>query len=209
MRLHPDIEVSLTVTNREQILERISAFEDDLYLSGQPSAQLPVDAHMLIPNPLVVMAGRDHPLAGKRNIPLKRLLDEPIIMRERGSGTRDAMLRAFEARKLPAPVARMEFGNNESIKQAIVAGLGISVLSLHSLVLEGTGGPIAVLDVQGFPLERHWYVIHPRGKRLSVVAAAFLDFVKQEAIQIAANIDRDLGRTRPGPTSPRRPTPER
>lgn len=211
MRLHPDIEVSLTVTNREQILERISAFEDDLYLFGQPSTQLAVDAHMLIPNPLVVMAGRDHPLAGKHNIPLKRLLDEPIIMRERGSGTRAAMLRAFESRKLPAPVARMEFGNNESIKQAIVAGLGISVLSLHSLVLEGTGGPIAVLDVQGFPLERHWYVVHPRGKRLSVVAAAFLDFVKQEAIQIAANIDRDLGRTHPDPAPPRkrRTTPRR
>ena len=205
LRLHPGVEVSLTVTNRERLLDRISAYEDDLYIFGQPPEQLAVEAHMLIPNPLVVMAARDHPLAGTRNIPLKRLLDEPIIMRERGSGTRAAVIRAFEAKRLQAPVARMEFGSNESIKQAIVAGLGISVLSLHSLVLEGTNGPIAVLDVQGFPIERHWYVAHPKGKRLSVVAAAFLDFVKQEAAHMAENLDRELGRTRPAkPTAARK-----
>lgn len=198
MRLYPGVEVSLTVTNRERLLERIAAYEDDLYIFGQPPDQLAVEAHMLIPNPLVVMAARDHPLAAARNIPLKRLLEEPFIMRERGSGTRAAVIRAFEAKRLQPPTARMEFGSNESIKQAIVAGLGISVLSLHSLVLEGTGGPIAVLDVQGFPLERHWYVAHPKGKRLSLVAAAFLDFVKQEAVSMAQNLERELGRTRDG-----------
>jgi DNA-binding transcriptional LysR family regulator len=204
MRLHPGVEVSLTVTNRERLLERISNQEDDLYIFGQPPAQLSVEAHMLIPNPLVVMAPRDHPLADKRNIPLKRLLEEPIIMRERGSGTRAAVIRAFEAKQLQPPVARMEFGSNESIKQAIVAGLGISVLSLHSLVLEGVNGPIAVLDVQGFPIERHWYVAHPKGKRLSLVAAAFLDFVKQEAGHIAENLDRglaDIRGTKPAKTA--------
>lgn len=204
LRLHPDVEVSLTVTNRERLLARISSFEDDLYIFGQPPEQLAVEAHMLIPNPLVVMAARDHPLAGVSDIPLKRLLEEPIIMRERGSGTRAAVIRAFEAKRLQPPVARMEFGSNESIKQAIVAGLGISVLSVHSLVLEGTQGPIAVLDVQGFPIQRHWYVVHPKGKRLSVVAAAFLDFVTQEARHIAENLDRELGKSRQAKT-PERP----
>lgn len=196
MRLHPGVEVSLTVTNRERLLERIASYEDDLYIFGQPPDQLAIEAHMLIPNPLVVMASRNHPLAEVRNIPLRRLQDEPFLMRERGSGTRAAVIRAFEEKKLQPPMVRMEFGSNESIKQAIVAGLGISVLSLHSLVLEGTSGPIAVLDVQGFPLERHWYVAHNKGKRLSLVAAAFLDFVKQEAVSMAQNLERELDRAR-------------
>lgn len=193
LREHPGVETSLTVTNRERLLRRITSYEDDLYILGQPPEQLAVEAHMLIPNPLVVMAARDHPLVGQRDIPLERLLQEPIIMREPGSGTRAALIRAFEARHLTPPDPRMELGSNESIKQAIVAGLGISVLSLHSLVLEGTNGPIAVLDVQGFPIQRHWFVAHPGGKRLSVVAAAFLDYVKQETRKIAANLDRELG----------------
>jgi DNA-binding transcriptional LysR family regulator len=195
-RLYPGIDFSLKVTNRERLLDRITAYEDDLYILGQPPQEIEVEAYPLVPNPLVVMASRDHPLVGQPSIPLKRLLEEPFILREPGSGTRDALLRLFESKGLKPPVARMEFASNEAIKQAIVAGLGISVLSLHSLALEGTSGPIAVLDVQGFPIQRHWYVVHPKGKRLSVVGQAFLDFVKQEGRHIAENLDREIAKIR-------------
>ncbi len=195
-RLHPGLEVSLKVTNRERLLEWMASHVYDLFIFGQPPQGLEVEAYPLIPNPLVVMAARDHPLVNVANIPLERLLEEPFIMREPGSGTRDALLRLFEKKGLPAPVARMEFGSNEAIKQAIVAGLGISVLSLHSLVLEGTSGPIAILDVQGFPIQRHWYVVHPKGRKLSIVAQAFLEYVKQEGRHITEKLYKEMSHTR-------------
>ena len=195
-RLHPGIDFSLKVTNRERLLDRIAAHEDDLCILGQPPEDLEVEAFPLVPNPLVVMAGRDHPLVGVPSIPLKRLLDEQFILREPGSGTRAAVIRAFEARGLKPPVARMELSSNGAIKQAVAAGLGISVLSLHSLALEGTTGPIAILDVQGFPIQRHWYVVHPKGRKLSVVGQAFMDFVKQEGRHIAEKFDREIAKLR-------------
>ena len=94
------------------------------------------------------------------------------------------------------PVARMELSSNEAIKQVVAAGLGVSVLSLHSLALEGTDGPIAVLDVQGFPIQRHWYVVYPKGRKLSVVGQAFVDFVKQEGRNIAEKFDREIAKIR-------------
>ncbi len=195
-RLHPGIDFSLKVTNRERLLERIDNHDDDLYILGEPPPGLEVEAHPLVPNPLVVMASREHPLAGVPNIPLKRLLEEPFVLREPGSGTRDALFRLLEKHGSQAPVVRMELSSNESIKQAIVAGLGITVLSLHSLALEGTNGPIAVLDVQGFPIQRHWYLAHTRGRKPSVVAQTFLDFVRQEGPHIAEELNRKLDEVR-------------
>lgn len=195
-RLHPGIDFSLKVTNRERLIERIAGHEDDLCILGQPPQELKVEAFPLVPNPLVAMASRDHPLAGVPSIPLKRLLDEPFILREPGSGTRDAVIRTFEAKGLKPPVAHMELSSNGAIKQAVAAGLGISVLSLHSLALEGTAGPIAVLDVQGFPIQRHWYVVYPKGRKLSVVGQAFVDFVKQEGRHIAEKFDREIAQLR-------------
>ncbi len=121
-------------------------------------------AHPLAPNPRVVMASREHARVGVPSIPLKkRLLDEPFILREPGSGTRDAVLRLFESKGLTPPVARMEFSSNEAIKQAVRAGLGITRAVLAFLkAWTGTAGAIAVLDVPGFPLQRHGYVVYPK-----------------------------------------------
>jgi DNA-binding transcriptional LysR family regulator len=175
-KLYPGIEVALKVSNRDRIIERISANEDDLYIMGQaPSDQFNVEARAFAPNPLVVLAPRDHPLVGKKNIPLARIAEEPVILREPGSGTRDMTLSVFEHAGL-RPKVRMELGSNEAIKHAVVGGLGLSVLSLHTLTLEGTNGPLAILDVQGFPIMREWYLVYPKGKELSRVAQAFLDF---------------------------------
>jgi DNA-binding transcriptional LysR family regulator len=175
-QLYPGIEVFMKVTNRDSIIERMHENEDDLYVMGQvPSFEFDVVTYLFAPNPLVVMAPRKHPLVGKKNISLKRIAEEPFILREPGSGIRDATLRLFDVHKL-RPTVRMELGSNEAIKHAIVGGLGISVLSLHTLTLEGTDGPVAILDVAGFPILRQWYLVHPKGKELSLVARSFLDF---------------------------------
>ena len=174
--MHQGIEVSLKVTNRDRVIDRMQANEDDLYIMGQaPSDEMAVDAYYFAPNPLVVMAPRDHPLVGQKRIPLSAIADEPLILREPGSGIRDATLRAFSEAGL-RPKIRMELGSNEAIKHAIVGGLGLSILSLHTLTLEGSDGPVAVLDVEGFPIHRQWFMVHPKGKDLSLVARAFLDY---------------------------------
>jgi len=173
---YPGIDVALKVTNRNRIIERIQANEDDLYIMGQPpEGGIEVETYPFAPNPSVVMARQDHPLVSKRKIPLSRILEEPFLLRERGSGVRDAILKVFEEKGLQ-PKVRMELGSNEAIKHAIVGGLGLSVLSLHTLTLEGTKGPVAVLDVEGFPIQRKWYLVYPKDKELSLVAKAFLDF---------------------------------
>jgi DNA-binding transcriptional LysR family regulator len=121
------------------------------------------------------MAPRDHPLVGEKNIPLARLAEEPLILREPGSGIRDAALKLFEQHNL-MPQVRMELGSNEAIKHAIVGGLGVSVLSLHTVSLEGPDGPVKLLDVEGFPIMRQWHLVYPKGKELSLVAEAFLEY---------------------------------
>ncbi|HYQ70760.1 MAG TPA: LysR substrate-binding domain-containing protein [Gammaproteobacteria bacterium] len=175
-KLYPGIEVALKVSNRDRIIERINANEDDLYIMGQtPDDQFEVDAIPFAPNPLVVMAPRNHPLVGKKNVPLSRIVKEPFILREPGSGIRDATLKVFDQLG-QRPQVRMELGSNEAIKHAIVGGLGLSVLSLHTLTLEGTDGPVAILDIEGFPIMRVWYLVYPKSKELSLVAQAFLDY---------------------------------
>jgi len=175
---YPGIDVSLKVSNRERVIERLAENQDDLYILGQPPEEIDAVAEPFLENPLVVLAPANHPLAGKKKISLKRLVDEPFLMREPGSGTRKAVERLFAERNLIMKV-RMELGSNEAIKQAIVGGLGLSVLSRHTLALDAPMGQLAILDVEGFPIERHWYAAYPAGKQLSVVARTFLDYLKQ------------------------------
>jgi DNA-binding transcriptional LysR family regulator len=171
---YPGIEAALIVTNREKLLARLTDNADDLVILGVPPEHLDVVATPIADNPLVVVARHDHPLAGRKHIPPAELAREPFVMREPGSGTRLATERFFAEQQLSIKV-RMELGSNEAIKQAIVGGLGISVLSRHTLALEGAEGLLQPLDVQGFPLKRKWYVAHLRGKYLSAVTSAFLD----------------------------------
>ena len=175
-RLYPGIDVALKVSNRDRIMERLNNYEDDLYIVGQaPTDVMEIESYQFAPNPLVVLASRDHPLVGQKKIPLARIAEEPLILREPGSGIRDATLRRFHENDLK-PSVRMELGSNEAIKHAVVGGLGIAVLSLHTLSLEGPGGPVKILDVEGFPIMRQWHLVYPKGKELSLVADAFLEF---------------------------------
>lgn len=181
---YPGIEVSLKVTNRERVLERMTQNLDDLYILGQPPENLDVHYQPFLENPLVVLAPREHPLVSRKRISLKRIAEEPFLMRESGSGTRMATQRLFDRHKI-APRIRMELGSNEAIKQAIVGGLGVAVLSRHCLALEGETGPLRILDVQGFPIKRQWYLVYPEGKQLSIAAQTFYTYLLNEGKKIA------------------------
>jgi DNA-binding transcriptional LysR family regulator len=185
-KLYPGIDVSLRVTNKEQVLASIADALDDLYFLGQPPEDIDVVATPIMDNPIVVLAAPDHPLANKKKISLESIATEPWLMREKGSGTRNAIERRFGEQGISIH-PRLELGSNEAIKQAILAGLGISALSRHTLTLNQPG-QFAVLDVQGFPILRHWYAVYPAGRQLSVVARAFLDYLlgRGDAVPAAA-----------------------
>lgn len=174
-RRHPGVKVSLRVTNREQVLTSLVTGLEDLYILGQPPEGLAVTAIPFLENPLVALAAPDHPLAHKKNIPLAQLADEPWLLREPGSGTRKAVERLFADQGLRL-TPRMELGSNEAIKQAVLAGLGISVVSRHTLTLHAPG-QFAILDAVGFPIPRQWYAVYPAGRQRTVVARTFLDFL--------------------------------
>jgi DNA-binding transcriptional LysR family regulator len=177
---HPGIEATVQVHNRQTLVERLGRNEDDLYLFADAPDMPGVVAQELLPNPLVVLARDDHPLAREKDIPFARLAQEPFLVREEGSGTRRIMMRLFEERGL-APRIRMELGTNEEIKEAILAGLGVTVMSRYTFGLDPESSRYVCLDVEGFPLENHWYLAYPGGKNLSEVVRAFLDFARVEA----------------------------
>jgi DNA-binding transcriptional LysR family regulator len=181
---YPGINVSLNVMNRERVLNRLEENQDDLYVLGQPPENLGVEMHPFLENPLVVVAPAHHPLARRRKIPLNALKDEQFLMREPGSGTRKAVQEFLTQHGITVPV-RMELGSSEAIKQAVVGGLGVSVLSRYAVMLESMTGLIEILDVEGFPLRRNWYVVWPMGKQLSVVARTFVDYLMDEGQQVA------------------------
>lgn len=180
---HPEVKVSLDVSNREHILELLKETDKDLAIMGRPPEASDLVAHPFMENPLVVIAAPDHPLAQARNIPLARLNEETFISREIGSGTRMAAERFFDEAGTRLTTA-MEMSSNEAIKQAVQAGLGLGVVSVHTLEMELALGRLVILDVQGFPILRHWYAVHRQGKRFSAVAQAFLNFVMDEAEQL-------------------------
>lgn len=183
-RRYPGIEVALKVTNRERLLERMADNMDDLYIMGQPPVSTEVEFEPFLLNPIVIVAPRTHPLVMEKAIPLSRLAQEPFIMREAGSGTRMAIEQFFKEHGVALKV-RMELGSNEAIKQIVASGMGIAGLSQHALIWEAPMGEIALLDVQGFPVDWHWYVGYPAGKQLSVVARAFLTFLQEEGKHMA------------------------
>ena len=189
-REYPGIDISLKVCNRERIFERIANNEDDVYILGQPpKKELNLQTYPFAPNPLVVLAARTHPLYSESNISLERLAQEPLISREVGSGIRNTTMRLFHEQGLEANV-RMELGSNEAIKHTVLAGLGVAVLSLHTLSLEGANGPVGLLDVVGFPIERKWYLAHTKDKKLSLIAKEFLEFAKKSGPVISERMKK-------------------
>jgi DNA-binding transcriptional LysR family regulator len=181
--LHPGIETSMQAHNRQRLIERLVQNEDDLYLFADAPEREDVVAQELLPNPFVVLARDDHPLARETNIPFERLATEPFLIREEGSGARRIAMRLFGEHGL-TPRIRMELGTNEAIKEAILAGIGVTIMSRFTFGLDPESSRYLCLDVEGFPLENHWYFAYPEGKQLSSVARAFLDFARAEAKEL-------------------------
>jgi len=170
--LHPQIEISLAIQNRDGIVERLRENMDDLYIMSIPPRELEVERRDFLANPLVIIAPSGHPLADGRRHTLKSLANERFILRERGSGTRMAADAHFKKCGF-RPNVRLELGSNEAIKQAVAAGMGIAVMSIHALGTSGTTDALAALSIQHFPIHAKWYLVHPRGKRLSPIASVF------------------------------------
>jgi DNA-binding transcriptional LysR family regulator len=177
---NPRVQASLQIHDRPALIERLKNNEADLYLFVEPPLEREVVAQAVVANPLVVLACGDHPLAGERKISFARLADEPFLMREPGSGTRMITLRLF-ARHGIAPKIRMELASDEAIREAVLAGLGVSILPRYAIGLDPMLAKLVCLDVEGFPLESHWHFVYPVGRRLSAAARAFLDFARAEA----------------------------
>ena len=176
---HPEIEISLEVLNRDGVVARLRDNLDDLYIMSTPPTDIELEDKVFLPNPLVLIASPSHPLAKRRKLAIDKLAGERFILREQGSGTRMAVDRHFRKLKF-RPSLRLELGSNEAIKQAVAGGLGIAVLSRHAL--EGKAEKdVAVLDVQDFPIESRWHVVHPKGKRLSPIAAVFREHLLHAA----------------------------
>ncbi|MGB9130249.1 MAG: LysR family transcriptional regulator [Thiobacillus sp.] len=173
---HPGVSIHLDVSNRAAVLDQLVGNRIDLAIMGQVPDGLGLEATRFMDNPLVVIAPPDHPLARKKKVTVRELAAESFLVREAGSGTRGAMERFFAARELEIR-SSMEMSSNEAIKQAVQAGLGLGILSLQTLEMELALKRLAVLNVDGFPIMRHWYVVHRADKRLSPVAQAFKEFV--------------------------------
>ncbi|GAC1624269.1 MAG: LysR family transcriptional regulator [Nevskia sp.] len=173
---YPGVEVRLTVGNRDQLSRQLHDREIDLAVMGRPPRDLETRAEAFAANPLAVIAAADHPLAAERAIAPARLDRELFIVREPGSGTRAAMEAFFKEQRI-APLTIMEMTSNETIKQAVIANMGLTLLSLHTLGLELQAGQLAVLDVVGLPLKRAWHVVNLGSMTLSPAADAFRYFV--------------------------------
>jgi DNA-binding transcriptional LysR family regulator len=187
VRRYPKVEPRLQITNRAGLLSSLAKNQSDLYIMGQPPEGVAVVDYPFLENILVVVARPDHPLAGKKKIPLARIATERFVGRESGSGTRKAVEKLFHEKGLDIS-AYIELDSAEGIKQGVIGGLGIGVLSKHSLRLELDAGELITLDVAGFPLRRRWYVSHREGKRLSRAAQVFLQYLQEEGEEEVAHL---------------------
>lgn len=175
-REHGGIDVKLAVGNREQLVRMLQANEVDIAIMGRPPKELATRAEPFAAHPHVFVAPIGHPLLAEGRQPVEALRPYPFILREQGSGTR-AALEKFLAQARLEPRVEMEMASNETIKQAVMAEMGLSFLSLHTLGLELDNRLIALLDVEGAPVVRAWNVVHMLSKMLSPAAEAFRYFV--------------------------------
>jgi DNA-binding transcriptional LysR family regulator len=184
---YPEVTIKFTVGNREETINQLATNEIDFVIMGRPPRELDTIAEPFAKHPLVIIASPEHPLAKKRRIRLKQLATENFLIREEGSGTRASLERVFRDRGATYR-ASMEMSSNETIKQAVMAGMGISFISMHTVGLELKTGKLVVLDVIGLPIVRDWYVIHLREKTLSPIAAAFRAFLLERGAAIIEQV---------------------
>ena len=178
-RTHPGIELKLTIGNRQEIVAALAARTLDVAIMGRPPEGLAVDRAMIGDHPHVLIAAPDHPLAGRDDIRPQELSGETFLVREPGSGTRELMERYFAGHELELKIG-MEIGSNETIKQAVIAGLGISFISGHTIAAELADGRLVALQLRGLPIIRQWFVVHLAERRLSPAPRALNEFLVKQ-----------------------------
>ncbi len=182
-QLFPGVEVQLRIDNRENVLGLLARNEVDLVMMGRAPAHLDCVATAFASNPLAIVAAPGHALVRRKKLAFAALADQPFVVREEGSGTRAAMERLFAANKTPLNKV-MEMPSNETIKQAVMAGMGLSFLSLRTVRHELASGHIALLDIEGLPWLGDWYITHLSSKKLSPAARAFNDFLLEQGASL-------------------------
>lgn len=180
IKAHPKIQVSLSVANRDAVIKQLTDNTADLAIMGQPPQGADMRAEAFMENPLVVIAAPTHPLARSKKILPKQLASETFLLREQGSGTRGVVERYFASHKLALP-AHMEMDTNEAIKQSVQAGMGIGIISQHGIEMELETKRLIILNVDRFPIVRHWYFVQRKDKRPSVAAQEFERFLLSES----------------------------
>ncbi len=194
-RANPGVEMRLSVGNRQQVVAALEGFELDVAVMGYPPDHFPLERAVLGDHPHVIIAPPGHRLTGRRSVLLADLAGETFLLREPGSGTRDLMRRLFGPEAAPGG-PRMEIGSNETIKQAVMAGMGIALLSAHTIAAELRDGRLAVLDVEGLPVVRQWYVVRRAEKRLLPAAQAMWDHLARRGAEFLPALPEEAPRRR-------------
>ena len=177
---YPEVDISLEILNRDGVIKRVENNSDDLYVMSRPPVHIDLEDQILMPNPLCMIAYKNHPLASKKNLRLQDLKHERFILRELGSGTRMSADIHFKQKKF-TPSLLLELGNNEAIKKAVASHLGVAVISIHALDQFDYDKEISVLKLQDFPINSQWHLVYLRGKQLSPIAKAFYEHVLSES----------------------------
>ncbi len=178
MQSYADVSVILRVGNKETLVERVAQNKDDFYLLGQPPDGLNVESTRIADNPLAFVANSGHPLVGKK-LRIEELANEAFLMRETGSGIRAQIEKVFEEKQFQ-PRIQMVLGGNEVIRLGLLQSLGVTVTAVSTLMKEINAGEISILNVEGFPINRHWYLVYPKGKVLSIAAEELIKLLKEE-----------------------------
>lgn len=174
---HPDIELRLVIGNRDETVAALKTMEAEIALTGRPSTDLPAARIPLGAHPYVIIAPPNHPLAGVRAVPKEALIGESFLFREAGSGTRAIFDNFIGDIAVHRSSVDIELGSNETIKQAVMAGLGIALISAHTIAAEVADNRLVCLDIERLPIIRKWFLVHRTDRDLSPVARAFRDFV--------------------------------
>ena len=177
---YPQIDIALEILNRDGVVNRLEENLDDLYIMSQPPVHLDIEDEVFMPNPLVLVASKAHPLANKKNLEIALLKGDKFIFREKGSGTRMTADAHFKRLKFK-PDVRLELGSNEAIKQAVIGGLGVAVLSQYSLGDKADQEEVAILKCKEFPIESSWHIVSPKGKKLSPIATIFKKHLSEQS----------------------------
>jgi len=186
-RLHPKIDITLSIGNREEIRQALRGYDLDFAIMGRPPPEVEVDTHLIGDHPHIIVAAKGHWLARDFGLAAVDLSHETFLTREPGSGTRMLMEQLFEASELK-PTIGMEMSSNETIKQAVIAGLGIAFISAHTVASELEDGRLVALDVAGLPVVRQWFVVRRQDKVLLPPAQAMLDFLGAEGARFLPGV---------------------